>query len=68
LKFPLGVALRRVIEGVEPGSPAEKAGLRAATWITVRQRTAVKTASDVVNRSLRLPRQQVKITYYRANR
>src|SRR5207245_160532 len=45
----LGAQNGVVIEGVEPGSPAEKAGLKAGDVITTVNGKAVKTGNDLVN-------------------
>src|SRR5882672_3286157 len=45
----LGAPYGLVIEGVEPGSPAEKAGLKGGDVITSVNGQAVKTGNDLVN-------------------
>jgi serine protease Do len=45
----LGASHGVVIEGVEPGSPAEKAGLKGGDVITSVNGVAVKTGNDLVN-------------------
>lgn len=45
----LGATHGVVIEGVEPGSPAEKAGLKGGDVITAVNGVAVKTGNDLVN-------------------
>jgi len=55
-----------VIQGIEPGSPAEKAGLKDGDVITAINGTAVKTGNDLVNPIAGAPiGSRVKITYYR---
>ena len=62
LGAPYGVA----IEGVEPGSPAEKAGLKGGDVITSVNGTAVKTGNDLVNPIAQATiGSKVKLTYYR---
>jgi len=62
----LGAPYGVVIEGVEPGSPAEKAGLKGGDVITAINGTAVKTGNDLVNPIASAPiGSRVKITYYR---
>src|SRR5882724_1226060 len=62
----LGAPYGVVIEGVEPGSPAEKAGLKGGDVITSINGTAVKTGNDLVNPIASAPiGSKVKITYYR---
>ena len=62
----LGAPYGVVIEGVEPGSPAEKAGLKGGDVITAVNGTAVKTGNDLVNPIAAAPiGSKVKITYYR---
>jgi len=45
----LGAAYGVVIEGVEPGSPAEKAGLKGGDVITAVNGQAVKSGNELVN-------------------
>ncbi len=45
----LGAPYGVVIEGVEPGSPAEKAGLKGGDVITAVNGAAVKSGNDLVN-------------------
>src|ERR1700726_1168150 len=62
----LGAPYGVVIEGVEPGSPAEKAGLKGGDVITSINGTAVKTGNDLVNPIASAPiGSKIKITYYR---
>src|SRR5882762_5352249 len=62
----LGAPYGVVIEGVEPGSPEEKAGLKGGDVITSVNGTAVKSGNDLVNPiSLAPIGSKVKITYYR---
>src|SRR5215468_8382331 len=62
----LGAPYGVVIEGVEPGSPAEKAGLKGGDVITGVNGTAVKNGNDLVNPIASAPiGSKVKITYYR---
>jgi len=62
----LGAPYGVVIQGVEPGSPAEKAGLKGGDVITSINGTPVKTGNDLVNPIASAPvGSKVKITYYR---
>src|ERR1700730_4929987 len=62
----LGAPYGVVIEGVEPGSPAEKAGLKGGDVITSVNGTAVKSGNDLVNPISSAPiGSKVKMTYYR---
>jgi serine protease Do len=62
----LGAPYGVVIEGVEPGSPAEKAGLKGGDVITAINGMAVKTGNDLVNPIAAAPiGSKVKITYFR---
>jgi serine protease Do len=62
----LGAPYGVVIEGVEPGSPAEKAGLKGGDVISQINGQAVKTGNDLVNPIASAPiGSKVKITYYR---
>jgi serine protease Do len=62
----LGAPYGVVIEGVEPGSPAEKAGLKGGDVISSINGTPVKTGNDLVNPIAAAPiGSKVKITYYR---
>lgn len=62
----LGAPYGVVIEGVEPGSPAEKAGLKGGDVISAINGTPVKTGNDLVNPIASSPiGSKVKITYYR---
>ena len=62
----LGAPYGVVIEGVEPGSPAEKAGLKGGDVISAINGTAVKTGNDLVNPIASAPiGSKVKITYFR---
>jgi serine protease Do len=55
-----------VIEGVEPGSPAEKAGLKGGDVITTVNGQPVKTGNDLVNPIAQAPiGSKVKLTYIR---
>src|SRR5260370_413978 len=59
---PYGV----VIEGVEPGSPAEKAGLKGGDVITSVNGQPVKTGNDLVNPIAQAPiGSKVKLTFIR---
>ena len=65
LKY-LGAPYGVVIQGIEPGSPAEKAGLKDGDVITAINGTAVKTGNDLVNPIAGAPiGSKVKITYFR---
>ncbi len=62
----LGAANGVVIEGVEPGSPAEKAGLKAGDIVTTVNGNAVKTGNDLVNPIAQSPiGSKVRLTYIR---
>src|SRR6266702_2361536 len=62
----LGAQNGVVIEGVEPGSPAEKAGLKAGDVITSVNGKPVKTGNDLVNPIAQAPiGSKVKIGYVR---
>src|SRR5215469_14481988 len=62
----LGAPYGVVIEGVEPGSPAEKAGLKGGDVITAINGAAVKTGNDLVNPIASATiGSKVKITFYR---
>jgi serine protease Do len=62
----LGAPYGVVIEGVEPGSPAEKAGLKGGDVITSINGTPVKSGNDLVNPIASAPiGSKVKIDYYR---
>ncbi|HUL32374.1 MAG TPA: Do family serine endopeptidase [Candidatus Eisenbacteria bacterium] len=62
----LGAQYGVVIEGVEPGSPAEKAGLKGGDVITAINGTPVKTGNDLVNPiASSAIGSKVKITFYR---
>ena len=62
----LGAPYGVVIEGVEPGSPAEKAGLKGGDVITNINGTVVKNGNDLVNPIASAPiGSKVKIEYYR---
>jgi serine protease Do len=62
----LGAPYGVVIEGVEPGSPAEKAGLKGGDVITAINGMAVKSGNDLVNPIATAPiGSKVKIDYYR---
>jgi serine protease Do len=62
----LGAPYGVVIEGVEAGSPAEKAGLKGGDVITSINGTAIKNGNDLVNPIASAPiGTKVKIEYYR---
>ena len=62
----LGAPYGVVIEGVEPGSPAEKAGLKGGDVITSVNGKAIKTGNDLVNPIATAPiGSKVKLTYIR---
>jgi serine protease Do len=62
----LGAQYGVVIEGVEPGSPAEKAGLKGGDVITAVNGHAVKTGNDLVNPIATAPiGSKVKLNYVR---
>ena len=62
----LGAPYGVVIEGVEPGSPAEKAGLKGGDVISAINGTPVKSGNDLVNPIASAAiGSKVKITYYR---
>jgi serine protease Do len=62
----LGAPYGMVIQGVEPGSPAEKAGLKGGDVITAINGVPIKTGNDLVNPIASAPiGSKVKITYYR---
>src|SRR5713226_7638488 len=62
----LGAPYGVVIEGVEPGSPAEKAGLKGGDVITSVNGRPVKTGNDLVNPIAQAPiGTKVKLTYVR---
>jgi serine protease Do len=62
----LGAPYGVVIEGVEPGSPAEKAGLKGGDVITAINGAPVKTGNDLVNPIASAAiGSKVKITYFR---
>src|SRR6266446_105765 len=62
----LGAPYGVVIEAVEPGSPAEKAGLKGGDVITSVNGRAVKTGNDLVNPIALAPiGSKVKLTYIR---
>ena len=62
----LGAPFGVVIMGVEPGSPAEKAGLKGGDVITTVNGKAVKTGNDLVNPIAQAPiGSKVKLSYMR---
>src|SRR5467141_1519436 len=62
----LGAPYGVVIEGVEPGSPAEKAGLKGGDVITSVNGKPVKSGNDLVNPIAQAPiGSKVKLTYIR---
>jgi serine protease Do len=62
----LGAPHGVVIEAVEPGSPAEKAGLKGGDVISAVNGTPIKTGNDLVNPIASAPiGSKIKITYYR---
>jgi serine protease Do len=62
----LGAPYGVVIEGVEPGSPAEKAGLKGGDVISGINGSPVKSGNDLVNPIASAPvGSKIKITYYR---
>ena len=62
----LGATYGLVIEGVEPGSPAEKAGLKGGDVITGVNGNPVKTGNDLVNPIAQAPiGSKVKLSYVR---
>jgi serine protease Do len=62
----LGAQYGLVIEGVEPGSPAEKAGLKGGDVITGVNGQPVKSGNDLVNPIATAPiGSKVKLTYMR---
>jgi len=62
----LGAPYGVVIEGVEPGSPAEKAGLKGGDVISAINGQPVKSGNDLVNPIASATiGSKVKITYYR---
>src|SRR5690348_7593263 len=62
----LGAPYGVVIEAVEPGSPAEKAGLKGGDVITTVNGKAVKTGNDLVNPIAQAPiGSKVKLSYMR---
>jgi serine protease Do len=62
----LGAPYGVVIEAVEPGSPAEKAGLKGGDVITSVNGAPVKNGNDLVNPIASAPiGSKVKINYYR---
>ena len=62
----LGAPHGVVIEGVEPGSPAEKAGLKGGDVISAINGAPIKTGNDLVNPIASAPiGSKVKISYYR---
>lgn len=62
----LGAPHGVVIEAVEPGSPAERAGLKGGDVISAINGNPIKTGNDLVNPIASAPLgSKVKITYYR---
>jgi len=62
----LGAPYGVVIEAVEPGSPAEKAGLKGGDVISSINGLPIKTGNDLVNPIAAAPiGSKVKISYYR---
>ncbi|HYL86315.1 MAG TPA: Do family serine endopeptidase [Candidatus Angelobacter sp.] len=62
----LGAPYGVVIEGIQPGSPAEKAGLKGGDVITSVDGRPVKTGNDLVNPIAQAPiGSKVKLTYIR---
>jgi serine protease Do len=62
----LGAPYGMVIMGVEPGSPAEKAGLKGGDVITAVNGKAIKTGNDLVNPIAQAPiGSKVKLDYVR---
>lgn len=62
----LGAPYGVVIEAVEPGSPAEKAGLKGGDVISAINGQPIKTGNDLVNPIASSPiGSKVRITYYR---
>jgi serine protease Do len=62
----LGAPYGVIIMGVEPGSPAEKAGLKGGDVITMVNGKPVKTGNDLVNPIAQAPiGSKVKLTYVR---
>ncbi len=62
----LGAPHGVVIESVQPGSPAEKAGLKGGDVISALNGTPIKTGNDLVNPIASAPiGSKVKLTYYR---
>jgi len=62
----LGAPYGVVIEGVEPGSPAEKAGLKGGDVITAVNGQQVKSGNDLVNPIAQAPiGSKMKLTYIR---
>ena len=62
----LGATTGVVIEGVEPGSPAERAGLKGGDVITSVNGNAIKTGNDLVNPISMAPiGSKVKLGYVR---
>jgi serine protease Do len=62
----LGAPYGIVIEGVEPGSPAEKAGLKGGDVITSVNGQAVKNGNDLVNPIATAPiGSKIKLAYMR---